>query len=254
MRRAPDPLAQLRQLTPARVGLGRCGDGLPTRALLDFELAHARARDAVHTVLDVHRLQKEIAALRPETMTLAVRSRALDRNVYLQRPDLGGLLHPDDEAQLSTGPYDLVFLLADGLSAMAVHAHAAETLVETIRSLSSLTVGPAIIARQARVALGDPVGSKLGARLSVVLIGERPGLSSPDSLGAYLTFDPQPGRTNAERNCISNIRAEGLAPSAAGARIASLATEALRKRVSGIRLKDRFDRSIRGHARREILE
>lgn len=247
-----DRLARLRQLTPARVGLGRCGDGLPTRALLDFELAHACARDAVRAELDVPALQADLAVELQDWTTLAVRSRAPDRDIYLQRPDLGALLHPDDEAQLSCGEYDLLFVLADGLSATAVHRHAVTTLVETLRHLPSLTRAPLVIARQARVALGDPLGSKLGAQLSVVLIGERPGLSSPDSLGAYLTFAPQPGRTNAERNCISNIRGAGLAPAAAGARIASLVTEALRTRVSGVRLKDRSEASIAEEARPKL--
>ena len=247
-----DRLELLRRLTPARVGLGRCGDGLPTPALLDFELAHARARDAVHAELDVPALQDALAARLPDLATIVVRSCAPDRDTYLQRPDLGGLLHPDDEVELSTGDCDLVFVVADGLSATAVQAHATETLFEATRGLHALTIAPLVIARQARVALGDPVGSKLGARLSVVLIGERPGLSSPDSLGAYLTFGPRPGRTNAERNCVSNIRSSGLTPKTAGARIASLATEALRREISGVRLKDRSDTSIAGKVRREL--
>jgi ethanolamine ammonia-lyase small subunit len=242
----------LRRLTPARIGLGRSGDGLPTPALLDFQLAHARARDAVTAELDVPALRKELAARLPGWTSLSVRSRALDRDVYLQRPDLGGLLLREDASQLAAGSYDVAFVIADGLSATAVQAHAPETLAETVRGLPSLRLAPLVIARQARVALGDPVGAALGAELSVVLIGERPGLSSPDSLGAYLTFAPRPGRTNAERNCVSNIRYDGLPPKQAGARIASLVSDALSKKISGIHLKDRSDPSTSAESRPEL--
>ncbi len=252
MRESRDLFALLRGLTPARVGLGRSGDALPTRALLDFELAHARARDAVRAELDVAALQETLAVRLPDWATHVVRTRAPDRHTYLQRPDLGALLHPDDEGALTAGGYDLVFLVADGLSATAVHAHAVETLAATLPRLATLAIAPLVIATQARVALGDPVGARLGATASVVLIGERPGLSSPDSLGAYLTFAPRPGRTNAERNCISNIRSQGLQPADAGPRLALLVQAALRGRVSGVGLKDRSDTSIEDAERRAL--
>ncbi len=241
---ASDPWTRLQSLTPARVGLGRVGDSLPTRALLEFELAHARARDAVYAELDTELLVGALAAAMPGRASLVVRSRADDRSTYLQRPDLGASLHPEDESKLAPGDFDVTFVLADGLSATAVHAHAVATLMEATRLLGSVSVAPWVVAYQARVALGDPIGAALAARLVVMLIGERPGLSSPDSLGAYLTFDPRAGRTDAERNCISNIRTGGLPPAAAGARIAALVTESLRRRVSGVALKDRSDAAL----------
>ncbi|NNL85118.1 MAG: ethanolamine ammonia-lyase subunit EutC [Myxococcales bacterium] len=242
----PDPWERLRQLTPARIGLGRTGDALPTRALLDFQLAHARARDAVRAELDVPRLRRELATALPDWPSVAVSSCAADRDLYLQRPDLGGKLHPEDAGELRAGAFDAVFILADGLSATAVHAHALAVLAGVASRLGSLALAPLVIARQARVALGDPIGAALGARLSVILIGERPGLSSPDSLGAYLTFAPQAGRTDAERNCISNIRRGGLPPGAAAERLAGLVLDSLRLRISGVALKDRSEPTLVG--------
>ncbi len=243
-----DPLARLRALTPARVGLGRCGDGLPLRALLDFELAHARARDAVRVELDPEALCEEAARRLPGRRCQVVRSAASDRATYLQRPDLGARLHPDDVATLVPGEYDLCVVFADGLSAGAVRRHAVPTAAALLDAHPGCSVAPLVVAQRARVALGDPVAERLGARLVVVLIGERPGLSSPESLGAYLTFDPRPGRTNAERNCVSNIRPDGLAPAAAGARLAILAAAALRLGLSGVGLKDRSGRELPGSA------
>lgn len=258
-----DAWERLRRFTPARIGLGRTGDALPTDALLDFQLAHARARDAVHAVLDVQRLRADLASALPDWPSVAVRTRAPERDTYLQRPDLGEQLNPDDSASLMAGAFDAsadlgasafdaAFILADGLSATAVHAHALEVLTAVTERLSDFSLAPLVIATQARVALGDEIGAKLSAQLTVMLIGERPGLSSPDSLGAYLTFAPRPGRTHAERNCISNIRVGGLSPAVAAERIAGLARESLRLRVSGIALKDRSEPALVSQKAREL--
>ena len=224
---------RLKSLTRARIGLGRIGDALPTAALLNFQLAHAQARDAVHGRVDWDVLAAEIPL-----PTLQVASAASDRGVYLRRPDLGRILAEGEESLLPAGPFDIVFIIGDGLSAAACAAHAATTLNASLSHLSGFTVGPVILARGARVALSDPIGARMNARLAIMLIGERPGLSSADSLGAYLTFAPAPGRRDSERNCLSNIHAHGLLPTEAGAKIGWLAREALRRRLTGIGLKE----------------
>ena len=227
---------RLRNLTPARIALGRSGEGgLPTAEWLRFAAAHAQARDAVHTPLDVDALTLELSAA-GWPAPLAVRSRAASRAEYLRRPDLGRQLDP--ACRLPAGESDLALVLADGLSASAVQAHAV-TVVQALRTaLPSLTLAPPVIATQARVALGDEIGEQLGARLVLVLIGERPGLSSPDSLGAYLTWAPRPGRSDAERNCVSNIRPAGLPAADAARRLAWLVEQSLRRQLSGVALKD----------------
>jgi ethanolamine ammonia-lyase small subunit len=224
----------LRRFTPARVGLGRAGNGLPTAAHLDFLESHARARDAVHSALDVPTLQ---AALAPEP-TLVVHSAAPDRPTYLLRPDLGRRLAPD--MVLPTGRSDLAIVVADGLCATGVQRHAPPVLARGLPALRArgLAIGPIVVALQARVAIGDPIGAALGARAVAVLIGERPGLTAPDSLGAYLTWDPKPGRTDAERNCISNIRPEGMDYDAAAAKLLWLVGAMFDARISGVALKD----------------
>ena len=196
-------LVHLRDFTPARVGLGRAGISLPSRDLLDFQLAHAKARDAVHAKL-------EPASLLLEGVMVA--SAAPDRATYLRRPDLGRKLNEASRAKLAqaSGQFDAVFIVADGLSALAVHRHAKPLLDVVIPRLQGWRLAPIVIAEQARVAIGDEIGQLLQARWAIILIGERPGLSSHDSLGVYLTSDPRPGRTDAERKCISNIRIEGL--------------------------------------------
>jgi len=240
----PDPWAPLGRLTPARIALGRAGSSLPTRALLAFALAHAQARDAVHAALDADAAEAQIQAL--DFKTLQVESAAPDRAAYLARPDLGRRLSADSRqafAGLRNAPCDLAFVVADGLSAAAVQAHAAG-LLEALKpwiARGGWRVAPVVVARQARVALGDEIGQALGARAVAVLIGERPGLSSPDSLGAYLTFDPRVGRADAERNCISNIRREGLAYDEAAFKLAWLIGEAFRLRLTGVALKDESD-------------
>ena len=242
----PDPWSDLRAHTQARLALGRAGAALPTAELLRFGLAHAQARDAVHIPLDAEALAAQIQAL--GCATRQVHSAAPDRATYLLRPDLGRQLCDADAEALqavsaeSRGPIDLLLVVADGLSSLAV-ARQAPPLIEAIRQQAPAGwhIGPVVIARQARVALGDAVGALLGARLVAVLIGERPGLSSPDSLGIYLTWQPQLGRTDAERNCISNVRPEGLPPPRAAARLWWLCQEALRLGLTGVALKDRSE-------------
>jgi ethanolamine ammonia-lyase small subunit len=230
----------LSDFTPARVALGRAGHALPTAAHLAFQAAHAQARDAVHLPLDVPSLILDLRPLFPHL--LAVSSAAPSRDVYLRRPDLGRRLAPASESLLAShhGPFDAAFIVADGLSALAVHRHARGLLDALLARLplDAWRLAPLVVATQARVALGDPIASLLGASLAVVLIGERPGLSSPDSLGVYLTWNPAPGRTDAERNCISNIRAEGLSYPAAAHKLLFLMTESRRRKLSGVPLKE----------------
>lgn len=244
-------LPDLRALTTARVALDRAGVSLTTRHALEFAQAHAQARDAVHSALAVPSL---LAALRERKLpAVAVKSAARDRTEYLRRPDLGRTLSDASTAQLATNPFaaeddcsypaesvsSLSLILADGLSALATERHAlaiVDALLPLLDSTWRLT--SVVIAEQARVALGDAVGQALHADATVMLIGERPGLSSPDSLGAYITWAPQPGRTDAERNCISNIRAEGLDYGKAAARIAWTLREARRLQLTGVGLRD----------------
>jgi len=228
-----DIWARWRGTTQARIGLGRSGDALPTAPLLEFQAAHSRARDAVHGAADFASLA---AALAPHPV-LRVHSQAADRATYLRRPDLGRRL--GEHASLRQAGRPVALVIADGLSATAVQSHA----VPLIRKLAEVSPerwqgAPAAIALQARVALGDEVGERLGAQLVLVLIGERPGLSSPDSLGCYLTFAPRVGRTDAERNCVSNIRPQGLGYEAAARRIDWLAAAALARGLTGVALKD----------------
>ncbi len=244
-----DPWDYLAGLTPARVALGRAGSGLPTRELLRFELAHARARDAVGEALDATSLRAElIAAGLP---VLHVASRAADRRTYLQRPDLGRRLDETSARQLAAAGAqelagadrtDLALVIADGLSALAVLRHAAPTIMALLPLLEGLRIAPLVLATQGRVALADEVGALLGARLALILLGERPGLSSPDSLGAYLTFAPRVGCLDAQRNCVSNIRTQGLPPDLAARKLAWLIREALRRELTGVGLTDESGR------------
>ncbi|AWB08615.1 ethanolamine ammonia-lyase (plasmid) [Azospirillum humicireducens] len=229
-----DPWARFRGATRARIALGRSGDGLPTRALLEFQLAHARARDAVHSAVDFDRLAADLAPLE----TIRVHSAAPDRPIYLRRPDLGRRLDPASAATLSGGEWDLLFVIADGLSAAAVQVNAAPLVHACAARLPHLRIGPVVLAAQARVALGDEVASAMGARLVALLVGERPGLSAAESLGVYLTWDPKPGRADSERNCISNIHADGLSIQTAADKLCWLATEAARLKLTGVALKE----------------
>lgn len=229
---ATDPWPALRATTPARIGLGRAGDALRTRDLLAFQLAHGRARDAVHTPLDVEAL----AAALPEP-PLVVRSRVPDRDTYLRRPDLGRRLEPESVASLPRGEHDAVFVIADGLSASGVQRHALPLLAACRERLDGWRLAPTVIATQARVALGDEIGACLGAALCVVLIGERPGLSVADSVGLYLTFGPRIGRRDSERNCISNIHPAGLPYATAAETLAWLMIQARARALTGVALK-----------------
>ncbi len=231
----------LRTLTPARIALGRSGSALSTDEVLRFGLAHARARDAVQVALDVAQLQRDLGAAGFDS--ICVHGAAHDRMQYLLRPDLGRRLCAGGrealQATAATAEVDLCLVLADGLSAGAVQRHALPVL-HAFRVLAQgrWTQAPVVVAEQGRVALGDEIGSCLQARLVAVLIGERPGLSAPDSLGIYLTHGPRIGRTDAERNCISNVRPEGLPYAEAARRMAWLVQEALRRQLTGVALKD----------------
>jgi ethanolamine ammonia-lyase small subunit len=234
------PWLQLRALTAARIGLARSGDSLATAPLLDFRLAHARARDAVHAPLDAERLADDAAPLALPILT--VHSAAADRRVYLMRPDLGRGLGAQAAATLAArvGAYDVAIALVDGLSARAVQDHALPVLAAALPALRAegWRIAPLTIVRQGRVAIGDAIAGALGAGAVVVLIGERPGLSAPDSLGAYLTWQPRPDSTDADRNCISNIRPEGIGSAEAASKLVFLLRAMRARGVSGVSLKD----------------
>jgi ethanolamine ammonia-lyase small subunit len=234
-------VGDLRNLTPARVGLGRAGASMPVKALLDFTLDHARARDAVHAAFDVSAVISGLADLGLDAIEVA--SRAPSREDYLRRPDLGRMLDPASRDLLAShqdGPCRLAIVVGDGLSPTAVHAHAVHLVRSLIPCLAAegIDIGHAVVASGARVALGDEIGAVLGAGMIAMLIGERPGLSASDSLGAYLTFAPKAGRTDAERNCVSNIHGAGLGYEEAAFRIAWLIREGLAREVTGVALKD----------------
>ena len=239
-----NPWQQLRNLTPARIALGRAGTSLPTRAQLDFQFAHAQARDAVHLPFDHAALAAGLASQQRECLLL--HSAAKDRDTYLQRPDLGRRLS-DESAELlrqhrstHAAGYDLAIVVADGLSALAVHRNALPMLarIEELAVAEGWSLSPVALVNQGRVAVADEVAERLGARMVVILIGERPGLSSPDSLGLYFTYAPKIGLTDAYRNCISNVRQEGLSYAMASHRLLYLMREACRRQLSGVNLKD----------------
>lgn len=232
--------SRLRQFTAARIGLGRAGAGIPTGETLEFKLAHAQARDAVHAALDFVKLSVELGAIHPWPVMI-LKSHAKDRSEYLRRPDFGRRLSEDSRQHLERQPpaeYDLAIVFADGLSALAIELNAVPFLKHFLPRIPEIRVAPIVLIEQGRVAIGDEIGSLLHARCVAVLIGERPGLSSPDSMGAYLTFDPKPGLTDERRNCISNIRTEGLPHEPASAKLAYLLRESLRRQISGVHLKD----------------
>jgi len=229
-----NPWNRFAGVTRARIGLGRSGDAVPTQHSLDFHYAHACVRDAVLTEVDFSSLAAELQPL----PALLVHSAAPDRSVYLRRPDLGRRLGQDQAAALPPGPYDAVFVIGDGLSASAVQRHAAPMVQAARERLSGWNLGPIVLAGQARVALGDEIGGSMRADMVVMLIGERPGLTVPNSLGAYLTFAPRIGRRDAERNCISNIHADGLSYAAAAEKLAWLMEQARARRLTGVGLKE----------------
>jgi len=235
-----DPWSALRTLTSARIGLARAGASLATAPLLDLRLAEARARDAVHEPLDAARLADDLAALGGQALTVA--SAAQDRQTYLMRPDLGRRLAPGADAVLAphAGSYDVALVVADGLSARAVQMHATPLLAGVLPALHAVgwRIAPLVIVRHGRVAIGDAIAAALGAACVAILIGERPGLSAPDSMGAYLTWQPGPHATDADRNCISNIRPEGIGYAEAAQKVANLLRAMQMRRLSGVRLKD----------------
>jgi ethanolamine ammonia-lyase small subunit len=230
---APAHWVDLRRYTPARVALGRAGNGLPTGAHLAFQAAHAAARDAVQASFDIGALRAKLkdAGL----SSIAVHSEAADRRSFLLRPDLGRRL--SDRAAIPRLPGTMLFVVCDGLSAIAVQRHAVPLLRHVVARLPG-PAAPVVVAEQGRVALGDDIGEAMEAEAVAVLIGERPGLSAPDSLGVYLTWQPRRGRTDAERNCISNIRSEGLPPEAAADKLLWLIGAMRRLRLTGVLLKD----------------
>lgn len=230
-------MKRLKDYTPARVSLGLTGQSVPLKPLLELRLAHARARDAVHFPLDVHSLRSDMAA--HDWPTLPVHSAARNRDEYLRRPDLGRRLDDLSTRRLHAAPKSpLIFVIGDGLSSLAVHRHAVPLLERLLRTFNPDEFGAIVIAEQARVALADSIGELLDAELSVILIGERPGLSAPDSLGAYVTWQPRIGRTDAERNCVSNIHPQGLTYDQAAHKLVFLITEARRRKLSGVPLKE----------------
>jgi ethanolamine ammonia-lyase small subunit len=241
---AADPWVDLRRFTAARIALGRSGGSQRTASVLDFRLAHARARDAVHAPFDADALRASFAA--SGLQTRALRSEAPDRRTYLLRPDLGRRLSLASRAQVEAWKRDqihapdLVIIVSDGLAAAAAERHALDTLVPLAAALRAAgwRLAPVFVVPQARVKLQDEIGALLGARYSLILLGERPGLGTPDSLGAYFTKNPAPERTDADRNCLSNIRAEGLPPPQAAAKLATLLLTSARTGLAGIHLKD----------------
>lgn len=237
----PDPWGSLKAFTSARIALGRTGIATPLKEVLDFKMCHAHARDAVYSMLEVDALEEALQQF--HSSVIIVSSRASDRTVYLQRPDHGRNLDAASANNLkneSSYSVDVVIIIADGLSATAINKHAIQLLKKLIPLLkqSVLTIAPLVIAQQARVAISDEIGSLLNAKLSLILIGERPGLSSPDSMGAYITYHPSPGTTDESRNCVSNIRPEGLSYDLAAEKIAKLISASLQLKLSGIMLKD----------------
>ncbi|MCG8518052.1 MAG: ethanolamine ammonia-lyase subunit EutC [Pseudomonadales bacterium] len=245
-----NPWHHLRRYTDARIGLGRAGISLPTQQLLEFQLAHARARDAVHLPLDIDRLTGDLASLPGLTEPgepVLLHSQAADRFQYLQRPDLGRRLDEASRERLadraSANGADLALVVVDGLSSSAIQANVAPFLACFLDALGQTEpdwrLAPLTVVQQGRVAIGDDIGQLLSARAVVVLIGERPGLSSPDSVGIYLTWNPKPGLTDASRNCISNVRPAGLSFDQASERLIYLLREAHRLGLSGVGLKDR---------------
>ena len=250
--------ADLRRLTAARIGLKRTGASLATGPLLDFQLTHARARDAVHEPFDAARLAADFAAAFATDLAelaapvLSVASAAPDRQHYLMRPDLGRRLAAGAEAMLAphVGHYDIVFVVADGLSARAVKTHAQPILAQALTALRAdgWRIAPLVIVSEGRVAIGDAIAGALGADGVAVLIGERPGLTAPDSMGAYLTWQPRPRTTDADRNCISNIRPEGIGYADAAFKLVHLLRAMRVRGLSGVALKDESDRLLIGNS------
>lgn len=243
----PDAWQALRQLTSARIALGRAGSSLPSKPQLEFQRDHALARDAVHHPLNVESVKNAIEALNLPVVRL--HSAAADRRTYLQRPDLGRRLNSDSRNRLALQihrneePADLAIVVADGLSALAIETNAARFLAVLLPSLKErgIRLAPVTLVQQGRVAIGDEIGEVLGARMVAILIGERPGLSSPDSMGIYLSWEPKVGLQDSARNCLSNIRPQGMSDPVAVEKFMFLTHEALRRKLTGVALKDETD-------------
>lgn len=259
-----NPWSDLRRFTDARIGLGRAGISLPTSEMLAFQLSHAQARDAVNFPLDIREMTKTLSAidaLSEVEKPLSVQSEAVDRVTYLQRPDLGRKLNQAGRATLlntmqnrqssTQAQYDLAIVVVDGLSSLAVQKNAAPFISELLKQLptepSPYKIAPITLVEQGRVAIGDDIGELLNAQVVMVLIGERPGLSSPDSLGLYLTWEPKTGLNDACRNCISNIRPAGLSYFEAARRAVYLLQEAKKRGLTGVNLKDRTQDDVIEH-------
>ncbi len=242
--RDKDAWNSLEQYTSARIALGRAGTSLPSAAHLEFQLAHALARDAVNIPLDFTSLEQTMAGNNLQVVCL--KTQAENQRIYLQRPDKGRLLHPESVERLQRiakqqpSPPDLALIVADGLSSKAIENHAALFIEELMPRLQELdySVSPVFLVKHGRVAIGDPIAELTCARMAAVLIGERPGLSSPDSMGIYFTYQARPGKTDAERNCISNIHSNGLSYQQAVEKLLFLIREADRLKLSGVNLKD----------------
>lgn len=238
--RTEDAWRALRRLTSARIALGRAGGSLPTAEWLAFSAAHAGARDAVHSALDAPATERDLAPL--GLPVLRLHSAAPDRATYLQRPDLGRVLSEESRSVLSRAArgFDVVLALGDGLSALAAQRHGPALLAAIVGRLraAGLSIGPLCLVEQARVAVEDEIGEALGARLAVIALGERPGLGAADGLGVYLVHGPRRGRADGERNCVSNVRPASLPVEPAAELVAWLCTEALRRGLTGVALKD----------------
>lgn len=235
-----EPLRSLKQFTPARIGLGRVGSGIPLKAFQEFKLAHAHARDAVYSELDVDGLTEKLKQF--ELPILHLHSAAAYRAQYLQRPDLGRKLNEQSAEEIKDygSPCDVAVIIADGLSATAVNDNTVpllKLLLPVLRS-EKLRLSSLVLVKQGRVAIADEIAHALGAKLSLILIGERPGLSAADSVGAYITYAPKPGLTDESRNCISNIRPQGLSSAAAAKKIFYIIHEAFKRKLTGVNLKD----------------
>lgn len=231
----------LKKHTNARIALGRAGSALPTHELLKFRMAHSLAKDAISAEMDILRLSADLSGI--GLPAVCVQSRVADRNDYLRNPNKGRILNIESTAKLESVPgknADVCIIIADGLSANAVNSHAVRLVSLLAKQLDNWTFSPVVLAKYGRVALSDPIGELLKAQIALILIGERPGLSSPDSMGAYLTYKPKTGNTDEKRNCVSNIQPGGLSYALAAAKLAYLMNQMRMKQISGVQLKDDF--------------
>ncbi|MDR7128704.1 ethanolamine ammonia-lyase small subunit [Algoriphagus sp. 4150] len=245
MSSASNPWERLKEFTDARIALGRAGGSLKTAKLLGFRKDHALAKDAVWAALDLPVLQHGLEKL--NLPYLMLNSKAQDRETYIKRPDLGRNLNQESKATIADSnppAKDISILIADGLSANAISIHAIHFLKEFLPLIAQFTLAPICLVSQARVAISDGIGELFSSKLAIILIGERPGLSSPHSMGIYLTYNPKAGNTDEKRNCISNIRAGGLPYAYAAGKLAFLTSEALRLKLSGVDLKDTYDTQL----------